>query len=150
MFMLIISATFHRQLLLEVFDPGVGLLEGVPGDGGVLQVLLTDGQPLPEYPDLCCPHTGTQGPHSGFSINQHSPWIDGDNFDSDDILFVGDEAVPREAVHLDCDGLVGLSDQPELPHLAGVNVAVLGVGAVSLKMNIVAWAELTPDSRHYR
>ena len=63
---------------------------------------------------------------------------------------VGDEAVPREAVHLDCDGLVGLSDQPELPHLAGVNVAVLGVGAVSLKMNIVAWAELTPDSRHYR
>ena len=63
---------------------------------------------------------------------------------------VGDEAVPREAVHLDCDGLVGLSDQPELPHLAGVHVAVLGVGAVSLKMNIVAWAELTPDSRHYR
>ena len=72
----------------------------------------------------------------------NSPWIDRDNFDSDDILLTEDEAVPRQAVHLDCDGLVGLSDQPELPHLAG---AVLGVGAVSLKMNIVAWAELTPD-----
>ena len=33
--MLIITATFLRQLLLEVFEPGVGLLEGVPGDGGV-------------------------------------------------------------------------------------------------------------------
>ena len=104
----------------------------VPGDGGVLQVLLTDGQPLPEYPDLCCPHTGTQGPHSGFSINQHSPWIDGDNFDSDDILFVGDEAVPHEAVHLNYDGLVNVCKQLELSHQAGVNVAVLDVGAVTL------------------